>query len=265
MQRVAVVTGGSKGIGRCLAQALLEVGHDVMITASRDVAALDATARDLGDTFGHDRVVAMRADAADVHDAKRVVAETVERFGRLDILVNNAGRGPREISEQFHTNPPKFWEADPDRWAAIVRTNLVGPFAMARAVVPGMLASGWGRIIGVSTSRATMIRQGFAPYGPTKAALDTMTRIMAQDLEGTGVTANVILPGGATDTGFIPEEGRHGHYLNLLAPDVMNAALVWLVSEAANAVNGARFVGNRWDPEDPMACREDKGEEPAIL
>jgi 3-oxoacyl-[acyl-carrier protein] reductase len=179
--------------------------------------------------------------------------------------VNNAGRGLREISDDFHSEALKFWDATPEGWQEIIRSNVNGPFLMARAVAPHMIRSGWGRIIGISTSRVTMIREGFAPYGPSKAALDTMTGIFAKDLAGTGVTANILLPGGATDTDFIPRAGRSGHYLNLLPVDVMNEALLWLVSDAADGVTGARFVGKLWDPANPDAAREDTGAPPLIL
>lgn len=265
VNRVAIVTGGSRGIGLSFARALLGAGYRVMITGARDAGALGEAFRSLAADFGMDRVAGTLADAGRAGDADRAVAETVDRFGRLDILVNNAGRGPRELSESFHIAPQKFWELDPKGWAEITRSNIDGPFLMARAAAPHMIAAGWGRIIGISTSRVTMARAGFAPYGPTKAALDTMTRIFAAELEGTGVTANILLPGGATDTGFIPEQGRAGHYLNLLPADVMNAALLWLVSDAADTVTAARLVGARWDPADPNACREDTGEAPLIL
>jgi 3-oxoacyl-[acyl-carrier protein] reductase len=205
------------------------------------------------------------ADATDPAAAEEAVTQTRETFGRIDILINNAGRGPREISEHFHQTPPKFWEVPPPAWERIVSTNVNGPYVMARAAAPHMVANGWGRIIGISTSRVTMVAPGFAPYGPTKAALDAMTSVFAKDLKGTGVTANILLPGGPTDTSFIPEDGRTGRYLNLLPVDIMNDALLWLVSDDADDVTGARLVGSKWQREDIMAGREDTGEPPLIL
>jgi 3-oxoacyl-[acyl-carrier protein] reductase len=265
MRRVAIITGGSRGIGRSFADALLAAGHAVTITGARDAAALERARTALAAAHGDDHVHAILADAGAAEDADRTVAETRARFGRLDILINNAGRGPREVSPTFHREPPKFWQTAPENWAEIVRSNINGPFLMSRAAAPHMVAQGWGRIVGISTSRVTMVRQGFAPYGATKAALDSMSRIFAQDLEGTGVTVNILLPGGATDTDFIPPEGRSGAYLNLLPVDVMNDALLWLVSEEADGITAGRFVGARWDPDDKTACREDTGAPPLIL
>jgi len=265
MRRVALITGGSRGIGLCLARALLAADHDVAITAARDEDALAHASAALATEFGAERVMGVLSDAGDPKAADGVVRATRERFGRFDILINNAGRGPRELNDRFHVAPQKFWEIDPEGWSEVVRTNVNGPFHMARAAAPVLAEAGWGRIIGISTSRVTMIKPGFAPYGPTKAALDTMTRIFADDLRGTGVTVNILAPGGATETGFIPKAGRTGAYANLLPVDVMNAALLWLVSDAANEVTAARVIGKNWDPADPAAAREDTGDPPRTL
>ncbi|MEM7523026.1 MAG: SDR family oxidoreductase [Pseudomonadota bacterium] len=262
--RVALVTGGGRGLGLCFAEALLGAGYAVAITGARDADGLAATARRLGDRFGADRVMSTLADAGSPDDADRSVEEVAARWGGVDILVNNAGRGPREFSETFHMDAPKFWETPPAAWSEIVRSNVDGPFLMAKAAAPGMIARGWGRIVNISTSRVTMVRAGYAPYGPTKAALDAMTRIFAADLAGTGVTVNTLLPGGPADTGFIPDQ-REGTYLTLLPADVMNEALLWIVSDAADDVTAARFVGAKWSASDPALSREDAGAPPLIL
>ncbi len=265
MARVAIITGASRGIGYSFADALLGAGYDVTITAARNPERLEAAAATLAEKHTARQVLAVLSDAGRPEDAEWTASETLARFGRIDILINNAGRGPGEISDTFHQQAPNFWDAEPEAWTEIVRTNIDGPFLMARACVPHMIAQGWGRIIGISTSRVTMIKPGFAPYGATKAALDCMTGIFAQDLDGTGVTANVLLPGGPTDTDFIPRAGRTGAYMNLLPVDVMNHALLWLVSDAADCVTGGRFVGAKWDSANTAACREDTGAPPLIL
>ena len=265
--RIALITGASRGIGLELARCLLGAGLRVMITGARDKETLDDVTRKLGDEYGAGRVACRLADAGSAVDAAAAVAETVQTFGRIDILINNAGRGMREVSENFTREAPLFWETEPQAWQEIVSTNVNGPFFMARAAAPHMVENGWGRIVNISTSRITMVRKGYAPYGPSKAALDAMTRIFAQDLAGTGVTVNALLPGGATDTSFIPGAGpgRTGADGKLLPPDIMNAALLWLVSDAAGDITGARFVGEKWVDGDPQRAREDKGELPLIL
>jgi 3-oxoacyl-[acyl-carrier protein] reductase len=126
----------------------------------------------------------------------------------------------------------------------IIDTNVNGPFLMAREVTPQMLKQDWGRIINISINHETMRRAGFSPYGPSKAALESETIIWAQDLAGTGVTVNSLLPGGATDTGMVPREISRAR---LLDPNIMVPPLLWLVSESAGKVTGGRFVANLWD------------------
>ncbi len=120
------------------------------------------------------------------------------------MLINNAARGPLEASaDYFHAKPP-FGEATPAAYRTMVETNLIGAFQTARAAVPGMLAQGFGRIVNISSSLPTKVMHGLAACGSNKAALEVATAVWAQDLEGAGVTANVLLPGGPCDTALIP-------------------------------------------------------------
>ncbi len=130
--------------------------------------------------------------------------------GRIDVLVNNAARGMRFVNERFMTEPRPFWEADPIAWRMVIETNIVGVFLMSRAVVPHMLAAGRGSIINVTVNHSTMVRRGFSPYGPSKAAVEAMTQVWAAELEGTGVVINLLLPGGATATGMVPDPVPEG-------------------------------------------------------
>jgi 3-oxoacyl-[acyl-carrier protein] reductase len=192
-------------------------------------------------------VIAIQADVTRVEDCARVVATAREKFGRLDVLVNNAGRGMRFVSEQFMTEPTRFWETDPDVWRMVIDTNVNGPFLMARAAVPVMRAAGWGRVINISMNHETMRRRGFSPYGPSKAALESETIIWARDLEGSGVTVNALLPGGATLTGMIPDNVDAATRAKLLDPKAIVPPLLWLVSEASDGVTGMRFNAARWN------------------
>ena len=142
------------------------------------------------------------------------------------MLVNNAARGMRFVNPRFMTDPQPFWEADPDAWRLVIETNIVGVFLMSRAVVPHMLAAGGGSIINVTINHATMVRRGFSPYGPSKAALEAMTTVWAAELEGTGVHINLLAPGGATNTGMIPEGMPDG--VDLLEPDIIVPAALHL-------------------------------------
>lgn len=160
----------------------------------------------------------------------------------------------RLISETFTTEPTRFWETDPGAWSRIVAVNLNGSFHMARAAVPGMIAQGGGKIVNISTSAQTMTRRGYAPYGPSKAALEAASLIWAQDLAGTGVSVNLYLPGGASDTALIPGgAGRAGADGMLLPASMMRRGIVWLCGPASDGVTGERYVARFWDDGAPAA------------
>ncbi len=227
--KTAIVTGAGRGLGRAMALGLLRAGANVVITAARTPQEIDMVADE---------------SATSEKDCRSVVNETIGEFGSVHILVNNAGRGMRFVSETFFDTATKFWQTDPAVWRMIVDTNVNGPFLMAREVTPHMLKQGWGRIINISMNHETMRRAGFSPYGPSKAALESETIIWAQDLAGTGVTVNSLLPGGATATGMVP---RDIDPRRLLDPNIMVPPLLWLASEASGGVTGGRVVANLWD------------------
>lgn len=224
--KVAVVTGGGRGLGAAMAIGLARTGYRVVVTAAHERAEI--------------------ADVTREDECERVVEAALTRFGSLDVLVNNAGRGMKYISEAFMTEPTHFWEADPNAWRLVIDTNVNGPFLMARAAVRSMLRQRWGRIVNVSMNHETMRRAGFSPYGPSKAAVESETIIWAQDLAGTGVTVNALLPGGATLTGMIPAGVPDMVRTSLLDAGVMVAPLLWLASPASDGVTGKRLIANRW-------------------
>jgi len=152
------------------------------------------------------------------------------------------------------TEPTRFWEVTPDTWRIVIDTNVNGPFLMARAATPHLVRAGWGRIVNVSVSDSTMRRAGFSPYGPSKAALESETIIWAQDLRGTGVTVNALLPGGPTLTGMVPDSFPQEQRSSLLDPTVMVPPLLWLVADQANDVSGRRVIANQWDASNPRAA-----------
>ena len=240
--RVAVVTGGGRGLGAAMALGLARAGYRVVITAAQERKEIDAVAAQAQP----DQIVPVVADVTREEDCERVVETALARFGNLDILVNNAGRGMKYISEAFMTEPTRFWEADPKAWRLVIDTNINGPFFMARAAVRPMLRNRWGRIINISMNRDTMRRAGFSPYGPSKAAVESETIIWSQDLAGTGVTVNALLPGGATLTGMIPPGFPDHLRTTLLDPAIMVPPLLWLASSAADTVTGKRVIANRW-------------------
>lgn len=243
---VAIVTGAGRGLGRAIAEAYLREGAVVVGTAARERGEVESLAAEWGA-----RAAAVVADVTDAERCVAVVDETVARFGRVDVLVNNAGRGMKYVSERFLTEPARFWEADPAAWRLVIDTNVNGPFHMARAAVPHMLRAGAGSIINVSMSYATMKRRGFSPYGPSKAALESESIIWAQELEGTGVRVNVLLPGGATETGMIPGSVPAEVRARFLRPEVVAGPAVYLASSASRHLTGHRIVAAGWSRADP--------------
>lgn len=280
--RNVIVTGGGRGLGQVMARALIEQGANVMITGARATAEVDRTANELND-LGAGRCVGVAADVSDPAACERVVHAAEETFGSVDVLVNNAGRGPTEqmgdaglkahVEQGLPTSPQlkhssrgdRFWEGDVDGHLRMLMTNLAGPFLMARVCVPGMIGRGFGRIVNISTSRPTIVHTGFGPYGPLKAALEASSRIWAAELEGTGVTVNVLLPGGASDTPAIPggvpgtrappfrpgegPRGQEGSNKGLLPPTIMGPPILWLASDESGAVTGRRFSAKDWSDE----------------
>ena len=240
--RVAIVTGGGRGIGRAIAEALAAEGARVVVTAAREQREIEAVAAKIGGA-------AVLADVSSRDAVQRLVDAVLSQFGRIDILVNNAARGMKFVNASFMTDPRPFWEADPDAWRMVIDTNVSGVFLMTRSVIPHMLARRAGRIINVSINRETMRRKGFTPYGPSKAALESMNEIWAQDLEGTGITMNLLLPGGATDTGMIPDSFPVAKRKELIDPAVMGPPAVYLASDEAGGVNGQRIVATEWRKE----------------
>ncbi len=181
--------------------------------------------------------------AAKAFDA--IVANVLSRFGKIDVLVNNAGIGQASIKADQRRNPLRFWEITPEHWQRFLTVNATAPIMMARAVVPHMLRAGQGRVITVTTSLGTMVREGYLLYGASKAAAEAAMAVLAADLKGTGVTSNVLVPGGVTNTGIVGDEA--GDRARMLQPEIMVPPLLWLISDAAAAVTARRFVAMDWD------------------
>ncbi|PHR17551.1 MAG: short-chain dehydrogenase [Hoeflea sp.] len=245
--RTIMVTGGSRGLGREMVLALAEAGASLAVVGSRPGPALDATVAE-ANSLGSGKAIALTADVADYAQCEAAGAAAAEAFGHVDVLINNAGLGMRRVSETFNTEPTRFWETDPTAWKDIIDTNINGAFNMARALVPGMVARGFGKVINISTSDQTMVRRGYAPYGPSKAALEAVSRVWAQDLAGTGVDVNVYLPGGAADTDLLPPSAdKKGADGNLLPAAIMRRAILWLADDQSNGKTGGRYIARLWD------------------
>jgi gluconate 5-dehydrogenase len=235
-----LITGGTSGLGRAMAAALLDAGASVAITG-RDGDRAQLVARELGDDC-----LGVGMDVRDDDAITRGVDHVVGEFGGLDVLVNNAGIGMRTVNPRFLTDPQPFWEVPPDGFRDLVATNLTGYFLVARDVVPRFLTAGRGRVVTISMNHSTMNRKGFVPYGPARSGAEAMARIMAADLGGSGVTANILLPGGATASGMIPDDFPPERRAQLLDPQIMGPPIRWLCSPQAAGVHDERFVATEF-------------------
>lgn len=237
--RTALVTGGTSGLGLAMAGALAGAGLRVALTGRSGERAAKA-AEGLPGAFG------LEMDVRDEESVASGVAAAWSRLEGIDLLVNNAGIGMRTVNPSFMTEPRGFWTVPPKGFRDVIATNLTGYFLVARAVTPRMLDAGGGRIVNVSMNHATMTRAGFVPYGPSRAGAESLSRVMAADLRGTQVTVNMLLPGGATRTGMVPDDRAAG-LRNLLEPDIMAPPIVWLASAEASGVTDERIVATKFE------------------
>ena len=260
--KIAIVTGAAspRGLGRAMTEALVKAGARVSMMDINQ-QWLDETSNYMREIGGDDCVMTQVVDVTSIGEAERSIERTIEELGGLHILVNNAGVAPPKMLLGGEAEN-KFWEISAEEWDRVVAVNSNGPFYMTRTVVPHMLAQGWGRIIGVTTSMNTMYRAGAAPYGPSKAAHEALIAMASRELEGTGVTVNVLVPGGMASTDLIPDGTNYARE-NMINPDVMMAPVVWLSSEESDGIYGQRFIGYNWDEDLPLVERLEKAAAPA--
>jgi NAD(P)-dependent dehydrogenase (short-subunit alcohol dehydrogenase family) len=235
-----LVTGATSGLGAAMAAALAAAGARVIVTSRRRERS-EAAAQRLGPG-----AIGLDLDVRDEDSVLACVDEAWDRLGGLDVLVNNAGIGMRSVNPRFLTDTQPFWDVTADGFRDVVETKLTGTFLMSRAIAPRMVAAGGGRIVNISMSEQTMTRRGFVPYGPSGAGVEALSRVMAADLAETPVTVNILLPGGATATGMIPEDTPDEVRARLLDPAIMGPPIVWLASPRATGVHDRRIVATEF-------------------
>ena len=181
--RTALVTGGARGLGRVMAEALAEVGARVCIT-SRSAATARTAATELGEATGA-TVLGVEGEVSTREGVDTLARRVADDVGPVDVLVNNAGVNIRgNIGDLSDTD-----------WDVVVDTNLKGPFLVSRAFGPAMCQRGWGRVINLSSMLATIALPGRAPYASSKAGVSALTRVLALEWAAHGVTVNTICPG----------------------------------------------------------------------
>jgi 3-oxoacyl-[acyl-carrier protein] reductase len=181
--QVAIITGSSRGLGLAAAEWLASAGA-ALVLAARSEEQVVAAAKGLQASGA--RAWGIPTDVSDSEQVEELVNTALQKFGRVDILVNNAAV-VWPIDE--------VGEADPDEWAYNIHVNLVGPFYLLHHLLPVMVEQRYGRIVNVSSGLSSIPYAGMSAYGAAKAGLDQLTRILAVELQGSGVTVNGLYPG----------------------------------------------------------------------
>jgi NAD(P)-dependent dehydrogenase (short-subunit alcohol dehydrogenase family) len=231
--KVALVTGGSRGIGWAIAAAYAQSGANVFICA-RNVNDIEAALRDMRQTGGV--IDGVTGDVGKAEDVEHVVRETVARFGTIDVLVNNASiLGPRETIANY---PLAAWDE-------VIRINLTGVFLMSRAVLPIMLERRSGSIINVTSGVGRQGKARWGAYAVSKAGLENFTQVLADEVSQTGIRVNSVNPA-ATRTRMRAEAYPTEDPLTLPAAEEITPIFVYLASDASGGVTGQSLEARDW-------------------
>ena len=240
--KVAIVTGGARGIGAHYSRALAREGARVMIADIEDGATLAA---DIAARHGPEVAASMVADVSDEAAVKGLVAATVERFGKIDILVNNAA-----LYAKLH--PRSFEEWDVATWDRVMAINVRGPFLMVRHVAPHMIAQKSGKIVNIASGTIYKGTPRMLPYVASKGAVLAMTRSLSRELGRHNIAVNVLTPGytlsdtGLENTEHVAEARERGRQSRAFQrdqyPEDLLGALIFLLSSESDFVTGQSLV-----------------------
>jgi NAD(P)-dependent dehydrogenase (short-subunit alcohol dehydrogenase family) len=252
--RVVILTGGAGGIGRVMTEALLADGHSVA-AVDRNAAALQELAGLAHARQAGARLQTIVADLACEDACGQAVETARSRFGTIEAVINNAGIGMSSIRPDAEARYPGIEELTLQMWDSFFAIFVRAPVTITRAALPFMRQRGFGRIVNNTTSYLTMLR--VLPYGAAKAALESMSAVWAKELDGSGITVNVLVPGGPTDTPLISDQSGWPRE-KMLRPDIMGPPARWLLSQASSGFTGQRITAARWEtslPGDEAARR----------
>jgi NAD(P)-dependent dehydrogenase (short-subunit alcohol dehydrogenase family) len=225
-----------------MTEALAFAGASVMVVGTDAEVLADVVSQTPGNIIAH------QADISDETAVNGLVEATISNFGAIDVVINNAGIGMSNIrSGDRFADPIYFWDVSDEWMQRFYEVHVRGPFLLTKAALPHMRAKGFGRIVTITTSLGTMLRGANAPYGTMKAASEALCSAMSHDLSDSKITANILIPGGAADTRFIPDTPLRPRQ-TLIRPEVMGAPAVFLASHESDGITGRRVNANYWDP-----------------
>jgi NAD(P)-dependent dehydrogenase (short-subunit alcohol dehydrogenase family) len=240
--KIALVTGGAKGIGRHYSLALAKEGARVMIADIEDGAAL---VEEIAEAHGKDNVASAVCDVSDEAQVQALVARTIERFGQIDILVNNAA-----LYAKLH--PRNFNEWDVATWDRVMAVNTRGPFLMVKHIAPHMMARRSGKIINIASGAPYKGVPRMLPYVSSKGAIIAFTRALSRELGDYGIAVNSLSPGyilsdtGLENTQHVEEERepvrRSRAFKRDAYPDDLTGTLVFLASGDSDFITGQSIV-----------------------
>jgi gluconate 5-dehydrogenase len=241
-----LITGSSSGLGFAMARALGLKGATVLIVA-RHANSLDRALKNLKDQ--QIDAYALEMDVRSGPSIMNAVKWVEKQWGTLDMLVNNAGIGMRTVNPHFLTEPKPFFEVNATGFRDLIDTNLTGYFLVTKAFIPFFIKQKKGKIVNITMNHETMKRKGFIPYGPSRAGAESLTLIMSEDLKDYQIDVNMLLPGGATETGMVPEEFKQSlpKDFKILSPDIMAGPIVFLASDESDGITGQRIIATHFN------------------
>ena len=237
--RTAVVTGAARGLGFAIASRLRLSGANVVAWDLPDTGLDDAVESLRRDVESPGSIAGFNTDIADDDSVAEALEATLQEYSRIDILINNAG-----ISGPNH----RLWEYPPNDWRRVVDVNLIGSFIVTRAVVPTMIANGYGRIVNIASVAGKDGNPNASAYSASKAGLINMTKSLGKELAGTGVLVNCVTPAAVRTALFEQMSEEHVAYMmskiplqRFGEPEEIAALVAWLASEECSFSTGAAF------------------------
>ncbi len=245
--KVALITGGGRGLGKAMALGFAQEGADVII-CSRTIQEIESVANEIRSLSG--KALCVKTDVSKEDEVRNLADSALKEFGRIDVLINNAGINmPRPVTE--------VTDLTIEAWDRMISINLRGPFLCTKAFLPSMIDRESGSIINISSGMAKRGRAGFAPYNASKFGLEGFTQALAEEVKQDNIAVNSLSPGGLVITGTIkPEYAPPGRRMQILSPEVIVPSAIFLASQDASGVTGQYIDALDWNIEHKLGNPE---------